>query len=299
MSRWDKAGSATIPDWFWRAVETPAVEDRVEVDECDVVFRRWGEHGKPSLLFVHGMYAHSHWWDFIAPQFMSDYSVAALDLTGMGDSDYRYGYSPETYAEEIVAVCDRLGFGSDVSVVAHSFGGMVMTKAANLHPERFGTLVLVDSGPRHPDEEGTARGGMMGSGQAKVYPDKATAIARFRLQPPQPCENAYILEYIARHSVMPVDGGWTWKFDEDLPTTMRGNRRGAEDYQNLQLPIGVIYGERSAMFSARSAAYLQELVAGDFPVVAIENAQHHVFLDQPEAFVAALREMLATLRTRR
>jgi pimeloyl-ACP methyl ester carboxylesterase len=36
-------------------------------------------------------------------------------------------------------------------------------------------------------------------------------------------------------------------------------------------------------------------VPAEFPAVAIADAQHHVFLDQPEAFVAALRELLRTL----
>jgi pimeloyl-ACP methyl ester carboxylesterase len=266
MSRWESADSASIPEWFWQAVETPSEEDRVEVDECDVVLRRWGDPVKPGLLFIHGLYAHSHWWDFIAPQFTAAVSGGALDLTGMGDSDYRYSYDAETYAQEIVAVCDRLGFGPDVSIVAHSFGGSMMVKAASLFPDRFGTLVLVDSGPRPPDAPVSARGGMMGPGRAKVYPDKATAIARFRLQPPQPCENAYILEYIARHSVMPVDGGWSWKFDEELPSTMKGNRRAIEDYQSLKLPLGVIYGEHSAIFSPRSVDYLRELTGREFAV---------------------------------
>ena len=41
-----------------------------------------------------------------------------------------------------------------------------------------------------------------------------------------------------------------------------------------------------------------ELLAGDVPVVGIDDAQHHVFLDQPLAFVDVLRTMLGTLRGR-
>ena len=55
----------------------------------------------------------------------------------MGDSDYRYAYDAETYAAEIVAVCDDAGFGNDVVVVAHSFGGVMATKAANLFSRTF------------------------------------------------------------------------------------------------------------------------------------------------------------------
>lgn len=294
MARWDRPGSgSTIPDWFFTAVETESTAHRVEVEECDVVYRTWGESGKRGLLFIHGMNAHSHWWDFIAPQFLADYSVAAMDLTGMGDSDYRYEYSPETYAQEIVGVLDDVGFSNDALVVAHSFGGYMAVKAANLFPDRFAGLVLVDSGIRHPDDPPPDRPQM--GGRAKLYPDRETALARFRLQPPQPCENAYILEYIARHSLMAADGGWAWKFDEDLPGSMRGGERLADDYRGLTIKLGVIYGDKSELFSRRTLDYMRELVPQDFPAVAIADAQHHVFLDQPEAFVSALRDMLGQL----
>ena len=149
MSRWNRdAGPSNAPAWFWQAVETPSSEHRVEVDECEVAYRRWGEPGRRGLLFIHGMNAHSHWWDFIAPQFLDRYRCAAMNLTGMGDSDYRYEYDGDIYAEEIRAVCDDAGFGSNVVLVAHSFGGYMSVRAANLFPERFAGLVLVDSGIR-------------------------------------------------------------------------------------------------------------------------------------------------------
>ena len=111
MSRWDRPSSNNVPDWFFKAVETEAREKRVEVDDCDVAYRVWDGDEGPGLLFIHGMNAHSHWWDFIAPAFIRQYRVAAMDLTGMGDSDFRYEYDPATYANEIVGVLDAAGFG--------------------------------------------------------------------------------------------------------------------------------------------------------------------------------------------
>jgi pimeloyl-ACP methyl ester carboxylesterase len=297
MARWDRGDSgSTIPEWFFEAVETPWQDRSVEVDECDVAYQLWGTDAEaPGVLFIHGMNAHSHWWDFIAPHFLDGYRCAAMNLTGMGDSDYRYEYDGTTYAEEIKAVCDDAGFGADVVLVAHSFGGYMAVKAAGLFPQRFGGLVLVDSGIRHPDDPEPERPPM--GGRAKVYPDKESALARFRLQPPQPCENAYVLQYIARNSLMAVEGGgWTWKFDEDLPGTLKNVERTADDYRQLRLPVGLIYGADSALFSARTLEYLRELIPQDFPAVAVADAQHHVFLDQPLAFVAALQRMLTDLR---
>ena len=299
MARWDSASTSTIPEWFFEAVETPYEERAVEVDECDVAYQLWQDPEKagadaPGLLFVHGMNAHAHWWDFIAPQFLDGYRCAAMNLTGMGDSDYRYEYDGDTYAEEIRAVCDDAGFGRDAVLVAHSFGGYMSVHAANLFPERFGGLILVDSGIRHPDDPEPDRPPM--GGRAKVYPDRETALARFRLQPPQPCENQYILEYIARHSLMAGDGGgWAWKFDEDLPGTLKNVSRDPDEYRNLQLKVGVIYGADSELFSRRTLDYMRELIPQGFPAVAIEHAQHHVFLDQPLAFVDALRGLLKDL----
>ena len=296
MARWDRGGEAQVPDWFWQAVESPSEEHSVEVDDCDVVFQTWGEADKPPMLLIHGMNAHRRWWDFIAPQLTAEYRLAAMDLTGMGDSDYRYAYDADTYGMEITAVCDAAGFGNDVIVVGHSFGGMMAAKAASLHPERFGALILVDSGIRDPDEP-VPDGPMMGGGRAKAYPDRETAEARFRLFPPQPCANEYILKYIAKQSLMRLDGGtWAWKFDEELPLTLKGGERQPEDYTGLTLPVGIIYGALSESFTRSTLDYTLGLIPGDVEVQAIEDAQHHVFLDQPLDFVAALRGMAAKLR---
>ena len=290
MARWNRTDVApAIPDWFFEAVETESEVNSVEVDECDVVYRSWGNPANRGMLLVHGMNAHARWWDFIAPRLADTYRVVAMDLTGMGDSDYRYSYDAATYVREIVGVCDAAGLGDDVIVVGHSFGGNMATKAANLYPDRFGALILVDSGLRHPDEPLPDYPPM--SGRAKLYPDRETALRQFRLQPPQPCENAYILEYIARHSLMPVDGGWAWKFDEDLPNTLKYAERTPEDYADLTLLVGLIYGVESELFTEKTREHLESLIPGNVNSVAIENARHHLFLDQPLAFVDALREL--------
>ena len=57
----------------------------------------------------------------------------------------------------------------------------------------------------------------------------------------------------------------------------------------------MIYGVDNELFSQRTLDYMRELVPNEFPAVAIENAQHHVFLDQPLAFVDALKAMAGEL----
>ena len=291
MARWDKEGNGeSIPNWFWEAIDVEPVTKTVEVDECDVSYRHYEAIGKPGMLLIHGMNAHSRWWDFIAPQLLDRYQVAAMDLTGMGDSDYRYEYSSNTYADEILAVLDDAKFGTDSIVVAHSFGGYMAVRAANKAPDRFKALVMVDSGIRHPDDPVPEQIWMSGA-RSKIYPDKETALNRFRVQPPQPCDNDFLLQYIARNSLMPVDGGWTWKFDEDLLTSLTDAERKPEEFQALTTTLGVIFGADSELFSRRTLEYMQELIPEPFLIKEIANAQHHLFLDQPQAFVESLLEM--------
>ena len=63
MARWDRSPTTSIPDWFWEAVETPATEHSVEVDDCEVAFREWSADttATGSILLLHGLYAHSRW----------------------------------------------------------------------------------------------------------------------------------------------------------------------------------------------------------------------------------------------
>ena len=291
MARWDKESKReSIPNWFWEAIDVEPVTKTVEVDECDVSYRHYEAIGKPGMLLIHGMNAHSRWWDFIAPQLLDRYQVAAMDLTGMGESDYRYEYSSNTYADEILAVLDDAKLGTDSIVVAHSFGGYMAVRAANKAPDRFKALVMVDSGIRHPDDPLPEQIWMSGA-RSKIYPDKETALNRFRVQPPQPCYNEFLLQYIARNSLMPVDGGWTWKFDEDLLTSLTDAERKPEEFQALTMTLGVIFGADSELFSRRTLEYMQELIPEPFLIKEIANAQHHLFLDQPQAFVESLLEM--------
>jgi len=57
------------------------------VESAASALLRWAQAGKPGLLLVHGGFAHAHWWDFPSLLFFTDrYCVAAIDLSGMGDS---------------------------------------------------------------------------------------------------------------------------------------------------------------------------------------------------------------------
>ncbi len=104
MARWDRDEGPSIPDWFWEAVETEPETRAIEVDECDVAYRFYPSPGKPGMLLIHGMNAHSRWWDFIAPQLLDRFQIAAMDLTGMSAPPIgRTAITPKTKDNPITA----------------------------------------------------------------------------------------------------------------------------------------------------------------------------------------------------
>ena len=296
MARYEMSDNSTaVPAWFQRAVTTPREDRSVTVAGCPIHYLRWGNPGKPGLLLVHGSGAHAHWWDFIAPYFTDHNCVAALDLSGMGDSGHRPDYAAEIFAKELISVCADAGFKNDTVIIGHSFGGYVTLKAGLLYGNQLTGVVLVDAPVRPPDYEWERDPKYSPIQPKKIYPDFETARSRFRLVPAQPCDNKFILDYLAQSSLIQVDGGWSWKFDDRLFKSFRMGQT-SEDLSNLACRVGVIYGENSQLFSQDIVDYMFTVLDRSVPFVAIPEANHHLLLDQPLAFISALRTLLAEWR---
>jgi len=303
-----------VPAWFDAALANEPERSLVRVDGANIELLAWGEVGKPGLIFVHGNSAHADWWSFIAPFLADDYRVAALSLSGMGDSDWRETYTFEGFASEIWACAKAAGlYEAKVKpiYVGHSFGGSQVFYSAGMHPERMRAALLVDTGfggpPTREQEEQWAkeagsspmhRGPPRRTKPNRVYATLEEALTRFRFMPPQVPGNLYVADFIARRSLkrapMP-DGsgeGWTWKFDPFLWAKLdRGPMQAVAHQQKV--PMAQIVGDRSAIMRRREMGQQADFVPTGVPQIAIPDSEHHIMVDQPLALVAALRALLA------
>jgi len=283
-----------VPGWFTHALAQEHTDSKVTVDGTDIAYRTWGNSGHRGLLLVHGGGAHLHWWDFIAPFLADDYYVVALDLGGMGDSGRRPEYTPESYIAEIIAVADAAGLDNRSALAGHSMGGAVSLRVAVAHPNRFSHLLMLDS-PLRPktddqEESGKSRSPFQNK---RFYPDFETAVGRFRLLPEQPETSDWIVKFIAENSLTETDQGWCWKFDDNaFKTRMFG--RGSELANQLTTPLAVVYGQLSKFFDTETLNYMRQTLPTSTPFIAIPEAHHHLFLDQPLAFVTAIRTLMSS-----
>lgn len=286
--------SDPTPDWFTKALARAAESRFVELDGARVHYLSWNatDVEKPALLFAHGFRAHARWWSFIAPFFLSRFRVVALDFPGMGDSEARAQYDWGDFARAIAAVLRDAKF-ERATLVGHSFGGSQVARACIDFRELVDRAIIIDSYIPVP-EIGGRRPPQLEPRPKNIYPTYEAARARFRLVPEQNRAAHYVLDYIAQHSLKQVEGGWTWKFDENFVPRFRDEERErvASALAAIDLPVTFVYGDQSIVVSRELAhAIVKRLKHGRGPI-AVPQSHHHVLLDQPLSLVAALKAVL-------
>ncbi|WP_022698386.1 alpha/beta fold hydrolase [Euryhalocaulis caribicus] len=287
------------PGWFEALIGNEPEPGESEVEGARITWQRWGDPGKPGVVLVHGGVAHMKWWDFIGPALAKHRCVTALNLSGMGESDWRDEYRQEIYAREVMTAAKDSGAmksGVKPVMIGHSFGGFVMMELARQFGEDIGGAVILDSPIRPPGEQRRSAPPKRGG---RIYKDLPEALARFRLLPDQDCENPYIVDHIARHSLKPVttgegEQGWTWKFDPALWQKMQyPDHAPAEYLKDVACPLAVMRGEISALLTGEVWRYMASILPEGTPMISIPEARHHLMLDQPLALIAALRTLLS------
>ena len=85
-------------------------------DGTRIHYRVTGRRGSPPVLFIQGLGADKHGWDFQRLGLAWAIQAIALDNRGSGRSDKPHGaYSLEQMADDAIAVLDDAGFGPSTS----------------------------------------------------------------------------------------------------------------------------------------------------------------------------------------
>ncbi|WP_394692914.1 alpha/beta fold hydrolase [Hyphobacterium sp.] len=280
------------PVWFEKALAMPTEAGRVTVEGAEIVWKAWGDRGQRGVILVHGGVAHKQWWDAIAPFISEGRHVVAIDLSGMGDSGHRDVYRMPLYAQEVKAVAHDAGLfdAGKPFVVGHSFGGFVTMVSSMEFGDELAGAIILDSPVRPPEEQRSSSPPQRGG---KTYEKLETAIARFRLLPPQPCETVYVVDHIARNSLKAVEGGWSWKFDPNLWAKLEYQRRDPEVLRDsAKCPLAFFRGSDTSLVTDEIWTFMRDTFGPDTPMISIPDAQHHLILDQPLAVASALETLM-------
>lgn len=279
------------PAWFTAAIAMAPRRVTVTVRGARIRAKVWdGTDGAQTLLLIHGGAAHAGWWHHLAPSFLPGFRVVAVDLSGHGDSDRRARYSFPVWAEEVLAVAASVG-GPPPVIVGHSMGGVVAALAATGGAPPS-AVVIVDTPLHEPRQETIGNADSVFSA-VKTYPDRETAVGRFRLLPDQPVVHPALVRHVGEHSVCRIDAAWGWKFDPAVfarPADERPPDVGAV-LAAADTALGAIVGGASDVVPAPDRDRLRRLTAPWDGFVELQGGHHHLMFDRPRALADAVLEL--------
>jgi pimeloyl-ACP methyl ester carboxylesterase len=269
-------------------------------------FRRVGSG--PALLLIHGIGVSSATWLPVLPALAEHFTVIAPDLLGHGESAKpRADYAVGAYAcgmRDLLSVLDV----EQATVVGHSLGGGVAMQFAYQFPERCARLMLVSSGGVGQQVHPVLR--LLASSNGGLLLELATVAPTRRLAE-------------RLRPVLPRFGGWGIGPDLDrmfdrldslsTPDARRAflrTLRSAVDgrgqvitmldrsYLAAGLPTWILWGGRDAIIPLSHGARAACEMPGS-RLVFFPEAGHFPHEEEPERFVALVREFVATTRPAR
>jgi pimeloyl-ACP methyl ester carboxylesterase len=253
-------------------------------------YLEWNPHGRETIVLLHGNSANVWWWRPLADSIdAAGYRLLALDQRGHGDSEWVRppAYAPEDYAHDLARFIQDKGLARPI-VVGHSMGGIsVLAFAAqfgNLARAAIAIDVSVTSTPRR--DRFLKR---LKKLPTVIYPDRRTAIERFRLMPDEGAIPTAVLAEIAERSLeRTADGRYTLKFDR--ASFIGGDGLDVKaTIERIGIPTLLLRAGMSRIMTAEAAASAAESNS-HVRVAVIPGAHHHVPLEFPELLARAIAE---------
>lgn len=111
----------------------------------------------PLVLAIHGITSSSRTWLATARALGDRAALIAVDLRGRSrSSELPPPYGLDAHVRDMLAVLDHYGLKRAV-VAGHSLGAYIAARLAVQHPDRVGSLVLVDGALVIPESQGVDR----------------------------------------------------------------------------------------------------------------------------------------------
>jgi pimeloyl-ACP methyl ester carboxylesterase len=261
-----------------------------------LAIREEGE-GDP-LVLVHGAGTSSAIWRRTMPRLAGGRRVVAPDLPGYGGSPAAgRGFALEEVTDRLAVGLADAGVRAPYDLVGHSMGGAIAILLAARHPERVRRLVLV--APAGLAALPRVAAGFLGAVAAPF------AVARRTLATPlagSALVRRLALVGVARdgarvpaehaRAVLASSAGAT-RIGPGLASAATADLRDA--LADVRAPLGLVWGEHDPVIPPRRIDVIRG-ARPDVELTVVPDTAHAPMLERPEAFCAALEDVLARLR---
>jgi proline iminopeptidase len=270
----------------------------VDIEGCGLVPEGTAMREKPTLICMHGGPGFDH--TGFKPAFSQLADVAQVvyyDHRGHGRSDRRPRdeWTLDTWADDIVRLCDTLGIDKPI-VLGQSFGGMVAQKYIARHPSHPGKVVISSTSPRWLLERKLAMFEKLGGAPARELAQQ------FWTHPRNDTFQAYWDGARELYNTQPPsdpNAGERAMFNLDILLHFAAGEIRTMDLApglaKAQCPVLVMAGEEDPVCPIEDA---QEIAAA-LPAHLVQFARfpdvgHGAWRDNPQAAFKVLREFIAS-----
>lgn len=294
-------------------VQRVTVADGVELEVLD-----FGGQG-PALVFLAGLGNTGHVFDELAPRFTSRRRVIALTRRGFGSSSWpEQGYDTATLGTDVVRALDALGI-EKAALVGHSIAGAELTWVGVHFPQRVEKLIYLDAAYARPELRDLLRDLPVPS-VPEPDPEDLSSRAAVSAAVARAVGGRFPDEEIEQSHVFDSKTGRLLG-ERRRPEAMRRISEGEArlDFSALRGPVLSVYvsyegtkGEEAFTGADLMSPSDQEKVRAIFPrlhhlllqpqevirklpgsrVVALEHAEHYVWLSHPEQVVREMMDFL-------
>jgi haloalkane dehalogenase len=257
--------------------------------------------GDAPIVAVHGNPTWSFYYRRLIAEMGSTHRVLAVDHIGCGRSDKPedYPYTLAQHRDNLLEWIQRLEL-SNITLVVHDWGGAIGLAAAVAAPERFGRLVVTNTGafppPYIPWRISACRIPWLGTAAVRglnAFARAATTMATDRYRRlPETAASGLLAPYDSWANRVAID-----RFVKDIPSssshpTYRVLEQLEASLDDLRgLPILLVWGMRDWCFRPECLRRFQR----HWPqaeVHELADVGHYVMEDAPDETIAAIREFL-------
>ncbi len=249
------------------------------------------------VIFLHAFPLNRQMWAGEIQAFLADrrYRLIALDWRGFGESEIASSSTSlvisgmAMFADDIAGLMDALGIQQTV-LCGLSMGGYAAFAFAHKYPQRLRGLILADTRPG----EDTPAAKTNRENVAQLAESQGTGAVADLLLP-------NLISLSTRQYHPEVEARVRQLIDTATPQGIAAAARGmavradsSNLLANIACPTLVIVGENDALISPQTARdYAAQIPGAQF--VLIPRAGHLSNLEQPQAFIGAIRQFLQTL----
>lgn len=243
---------------------------------------------KRELVLLHGWGVDSRIWHPLLPALETTFNVTPLDLPGYGSSrTQRFGETLEKLAD---SVFDRAPVSA--TWCGWSLGGMVAIIAAIRQPKRIEQLNLVSTtprfmmGPTWPNGTGEQA---MDQLAEQFATDLRAGLLRFLVMALHPLNDARRLARMICDGQVETNVTDGNVLNDGLAILRNADLRN--ELAQLTCPVHLLTGRTDKIISPEASRYLAETIANS--TLTRLGTSHLPFLDQPEEFVAWLKQTVS------